>query len=129
MNTNLKIPFPLHALKIPERPDEPPSDGSPTREAILSALQALQERGPKLAPRRGKGTRVQYRLRPREAQLLKTTNLGLDLLAGRPLTQSLALRVALVRLASAVSVALRDADVAAVLRADIAEAHEAALEP
>lgn len=131
MNANLKIPYPLDRLKIPDVPTAPApaADGPPTREDVLAALETLQERGPKIAPRRGDGHRVQYRLRPREAQLVKTTEIALSIIAGRPITQALALRVAMLRLASATSAALRDGAVASVLRSDIQNAREAALEP
>lgn len=69
--------------------------------------------------RRGRSIRAQYFLGPRQAVMAQLTKLAVCFVVGRPVTQALVLRLALVLLFRTVTDALKDPAVAEALRADL----------
>jgi len=134
---DLKIPTDDGAQRCPEPLVSPPtqspatSEPEPAEEApltpeeIAEGLRVFAKRGVRLSGKRGRGIRAQYFLGPRQAALAKLTTLALYVIAGRPVTQSLALRLALVRLSRDASVGIEDKAIAAAILEDLVVAGSA----
>ncbi|OYZ96434.1 MAG: hypothetical protein B7Y08_04520 [Rhodospirillales bacterium 24-66-33] len=86
---------------------------------IAEGLRILAKRGASLSGKKGRPVRAQYFLTARQAAMAQLTKLAVCFIAGRPVTQALVLRLALVLLFRTVTDALKDPAVAEALRADL----------
>jgi hypothetical protein len=113
----LHIPTDGGAAHYPETAEAEASPMSPAE--IAEGLRALAQRGVSLSGKKGRPIRAQYFLNPRQAAMAQLTKLGTAFIVGRPVTQALVLRLALVLLFRTVTDALKDPALAAALRADL----------
>jgi hypothetical protein len=115
---DLRIPTDLPDEDCP-RPAESEQLVEMTPEEIAEGLRQLARRGVRLSGKRGRGIRTQLFFGPKQATLFKLTTMAVSIVAGRPVTQALVQRLALVRLAREANGALKDPAVADALRADL----------
>ncbi len=86
---------------------------------IAEGLRLLAQRGVSLSGKKGRPIRAQYFLGKRQAAMVQLTKLATAFIAGRPVTQALVLRLALVLLFRTVTDALKDPALAKALREDL----------
>ena len=115
--SHLRIPTDAHTAERPASGEPEASPMSP--EDIAEGLRTLAQRGVSLSGQKGRSIRAQYFLGPRQAAMAQLTRLATAFIVGRPVTQALVLRLALVLLFRTVTDALKDPALAAALRADL----------
>lgn len=101
------------------RPTGGAADGPMSPEEIAEGLRVLAKRGVGLSGKKGRSIRAQYFFGPRQAAMAQLTKLAVCFIVGRPVTQALVLRLALVLLFRTVTDALKDPALAAELCGDL----------
>lgn len=114
-----ELHIPTNARDADCQPSSEAEDAPMSPEDIAEGLRELAQRGVSLSGKKGRPIRAQYFLTARQAAMAQLTKLAVCFIAGRPVTQALVLRLALVLLFRTVTDALKDKKLAKELLEDL----------